>query len=81
MAGKDDLEILSAAAFLWQLHSKKVKGRVSRAALGEEGEGGIPAAMLFQEKFVLALLHQNDLTISYGNDISPSFKGKKRFTV
>lgn len=30
---------------------------------------------------MLALLHQNELTISYGKCISPSYKGKKRATV
>lgn len=57
---------------------RKSRRRVSRAALGE---GGLPATMLFQVKFVLALLHQNELSISHGKDIFPFFKGKKRSTL
>jgi len=62
LAGKDDLEMLSAATLpTAALHKvnyahRKGRGRFGRAAPGEEGEGRLPATLLFTSKSCVGLV-------------------------
>lgn len=87
LAGKDDLEILCAATLLWQHGIKSISFQENEGEesaeqhLGRKEREDSQIQCCFKSNFVLALLHQNESTISYGKDISPSFEGKKRSTV